>query len=93
MSKSLEQQIDELRRMVLLMASDIAAFRRALLEAGIEPPPSKFDDGNWLTPTRYAKENNLSYSAVMMRIKRKSKTVEAEQDGSGRWLIKNVQNV
>lgn len=86
--RSLQQQFDELRRMVLLLASDNAAFRRVLLQAGIEPPPSKLVDGTWLTPTGYARTKNISYSAAMMRIRRK--TVEAERDDNGRWLIKNV---
>lgn len=83
----LRAEVVDLRRLLRLLASDLAAMRREMSTAGITPPPSKLESG-WMTPTAYARARGISYNAAMMRIKRG--TVEAEQDANGHWLVRNV---
>ena len=77
-------EIQEVRRLCLLLAADNADLRRTLAAAGIQSPASKLATGRWLTPKQYAYEHGIEYSGAMMRIRRGQ--VQAERHG-GRWLI------
>lgn len=82
--EQLRQEVQEVRRMCLLLAAECADQRRALAAAGIQVPQSKLTTGRWLSVKEYAHECGIKYSGAMMRIKRHQ--VEAERHG-GRWLI------
>lgn len=82
--EQLRQEMQEVRRMCLLLAAECADQRRALAAAGIQAPQSKLTSGRWVTPKEYADEQRVGYSAVMMRLRRGQ--LCAEKHG-GRWLI------